>query len=101
MFPSQRFLVAFLAFLGNVFIYVTRVNLSVAVVCMVRDRISNATSLDLELQGGHDFTNMTTTGRPEARGGACGEIAGAGGSTLDVSKVSFSKSYGVRNLKFL
>lgn len=35
-FCSQRFTLAFLAFMGNLFVYTLRVNLSVAIMCMVR-----------------------------------------------------------------
>ncbi|CAL1547222.1 unnamed protein product [Lymnaea stagnalis] len=40
---SQRLSLAFLAFLGNVLVYVTRVNISVAILCMVRNDPLNVT----------------------------------------------------------
>ncbi|KAK3744228.1 hypothetical protein RRG08_017090 [Elysia crispata] len=76
LFPSQRFAVAFLVFLGNVFNYVTRVNLSVAVVCMVRSRNTNNTI------GSFDSISNTTTS-PRAGGGACGGGGASTGSSVE------------------
>ncbi|GFO16203.1 sialin [Plakobranchus ocellatus] len=39
-FKSQRFVLAFMAFLGKMFMYCARVNLSVAIVCMVKDNVN-------------------------------------------------------------
>ncbi|KAK3798620.1 hypothetical protein RRG08_005031 [Elysia crispata] len=84
MFPSYRFLVAFLAFLGHVFIYVSRVNLSVAVVCMVRDRSGNNTI------GSFDNISNTTA---SPRTGACGSGAvGTGSSINDRGEFDWSKT---------
>ncbi|XP_059140302.1 sialin-like isoform X2 [Physella acuta] len=47
LFCSQRLVLAFLAFIGNVLIYTTRVNISVAIICMVRNTPLNVTSANL------------------------------------------------------
>ncbi|RUS83811.1 hypothetical protein EGW08_008423 [Elysia chlorotica] len=69
MFFSQRLLLAFMAFLGKVFIYMTRVNLSVAVVCMVRESVNNSTeSLVYNSSSGLYYTTPAS-----ADSGSCGE----------------------------
>ncbi|XP_046326763.2 sialin-like [Haliotis rufescens] len=43
---ARRWILAYVSFFGFVFLYATRVNISVAIICMVRSSTSNVTSLD-------------------------------------------------------
>ncbi|XP_071110605.1 sialin-like [Haliotis cracherodii] len=43
---STRWILAYVSFFGFVFLYATRVNISVAIICMVRSSTSNVTSVD-------------------------------------------------------
>ncbi|XP_048250721.1 uncharacterized transporter slc-17.2-like [Haliotis rufescens] len=43
---STRWILAYVSFFGFVFVYATRVNISVAIICMVRSSTSNVTSVD-------------------------------------------------------
>lgn len=74
---SQRLTLAFLAFLGNVLVYVTRVNISVAILCMVRSNPLNVTQLNHStfwmLNGSHADVNRSSSG-----GGVCGRDASTG-----------------------
>ncbi|KAK6965391.1 sialin, partial [Biomphalaria glabrata] len=44
LFFSQRIILALLSFVGTLLVYVTRVNISVAIICMVRNPQTNATT---------------------------------------------------------
>ncbi|CAL1547223.1 unnamed protein product [Lymnaea stagnalis] len=70
LFFSQRLVLAFLAFLGNLLVYTTRVNISVAIICMVRTPTVNIT----------DLNNLTDIiGRnTSAADGVCGGDSNAG-----------------------
>ncbi|GFO16205.1 vesicular glutamate transporter 2 [Plakobranchus ocellatus] len=69
---SHRMLLAIMAFMGNFFIYCTRVNLSVAIVCMVRDSMKNATNSSLDL--------LVSTAAPADQSG-CGPETDADGQS--------------------
>ncbi|KAH9523359.1 hypothetical protein Btru_039829 [Bulinus truncatus] len=53
IFFSQRLLLACLSFLGTLMVYVTRVNMSVAIICMVRNTPLNVT------HGNVSYSNVT------------------------------------------
>ncbi|GFR97530.1 vesicular glutamate transporter 1, partial [Elysia marginata] len=73
LFPSYRFLTIFLAFLGAVFNYVTRVNLSVAVVCMVRDKsCGSSSSSSNNITATSIITNISNISN-SGDGGTCSE----------------------------
>ncbi|KAK3691659.1 hypothetical protein RRG08_044879 [Elysia crispata] len=61
LFPSHRLVIVFLAFLGAVFSYATRINLSVAVVCMVRDKCNKGDTID-NLATNYTRTNLHENG---------------------------------------
>ena len=92
LFFSQRLLLAFMAFLGNVFIYTTRVNLSVAVVCMIRDSVSNTTVSSIADNNNSLFN--TTVAPSGGHGSSCGGATDSGKDTVyEVSGIIENEKY--------
>ncbi|KAH9510292.1 hypothetical protein Btru_042661 [Bulinus truncatus] len=82
IFFSQRLLLACLSFLGTLMVYVTRVNMSVAIICMVRNTPLNVTHGNLSYS---NVTNVT---------GKCLSDAGANsveGSAVDRGDFDWNK----------
>ncbi|XP_025084611.1 sialin-like isoform X1 [Pomacea canaliculata] len=61
---SQRWNLAVMCFFGLFFTYVVRMNLSVAIICMVRTPQVNVTSADQRNLGKHGLTSEVSTGLP-------------------------------------
>ncbi|XP_025079852.1 sialin-like [Pomacea canaliculata] len=61
---SQRWNLAVMCFFGLFFTYVLRMNLSVAIICMVRAPQVNVTSVDHRHLGKHGLTSEVSTGLP-------------------------------------
>ncbi|KAH9514175.1 hypothetical protein Btru_030464 [Bulinus truncatus] len=79
---SQRFYLSFLAFLGLLMVYVARVNISVAILCMVRNKPMN-----VSYAMGSMVLNSTLTSRESVCGGDAdyGKGQGKNVSELDES----------------
>ncbi|KAH9523357.1 hypothetical protein Btru_039827 [Bulinus truncatus] len=69
LFFSQRLVLALLSFVGTLLVYVTRVNISVAIICMVRSSPINGTTV-LNYTTGIDINRNYTS--DSAR--ACGDV---------------------------
>ncbi|CAG5125167.1 unnamed protein product, partial [Candidula unifasciata] len=77
-FCSQRFVLVFMAFLGNLFVYTLRVNLSVAIMCMVR---SDEGQSNLTLSANVTAANISSS--------SCGESAGDRARSVSNERAEF------------
>uniref|UniRef100_A0A2C9JPX9 Uncharacterized protein n=1 Tax=Biomphalaria glabrata TaxID=6526 RepID=A0A2C9JPX9_BIOGL len=73
MLFSQRFYMSLLAFIGLIMVYVTRVNISVAILCMIKNPVVNATLLNMSSWSNAENSSKRT---------ACGEGRDSGGAGL-------------------
>ncbi|XP_025084620.1 sialin-like isoform X2 [Pomacea canaliculata] len=96
---SQRWNFAILSFFGFLILYVTRVNLSVAIICMVRAPRVNVTSdhqTNDSILATHGLTTKLTTAYPDVTGEnvAADDRIAESGCTLDITKSSLSVNDG-------
>ncbi|XP_076451309.1 sialin-like [Babylonia areolata] len=80
---SQRWNLSTLAFFGFLFVYVARVNLSVAIICMVRIPDQNLSSF---VANGTSPPYLTASERESGREAADGGMSGADGGTEEDSQ---------------
>nr|KAI8731889.1 sialin-like isoform X1 [Biomphalaria glabrata] len=73
MLFSQRFYMSLLAFIGLIMVYVTRVNISVAILCMIKNPVVNATLLNMSSWSNAENSSKRT---------ACGEGRDSTGAGL-------------------